>query len=123
MREPLPNPPEHTLLNTTHSLDDGTRADAEVSIEDIGLQQRTMTSSMSLSRHGQPLCGTVLDDEFLLIGTTSGLDFLPLKADHLNLKKPLSLVKRTRFKQLAILKERSNVLLAVAGRNDHVRGE
>lgn len=37
-------------------------------------------------------------------------------------RKPISLIKRTRFKDLAVLSERSNILLAIAGRNDHIRG-
>jgi hypothetical protein len=37
-------------------------------------------------------------------------------------RKPISLIKRTRFKELAVLSERSNILLAIAGRNDHIRG-
>lgn len=95
----------------------------KTTLEDLGLAQRPMSANMSLNRHGQPLCGTVLDDQFLLIGTTSGLDFLPLCSHHLHIKKPLPLIKRTRFKQLAVLTDRSNVLLAIAGRNDHVRGK
>ena len=37
-------------------------------------------------------------------------------------RKPIPLIKRTRFKELAVLSERSNILLAIAGRNDHIRG-
>ena len=36
-------------------------------------------------------------------------------------RKPIPLIKRTRFKELSVLSERSNILLAIAGRNDHVR--
>lgn len=87
--------------------------------------------SQPLSRFGLPLCGAVLDDQYLLIGTSVGMDFIPLfrppgssiKAGAPIVKRPLSLIKRTRFKQIVILKERSNILLAVAGRNDHVRGQ
>lgn len=118
-----------------------------------------MTPSLALGRYGQPLCGAVLDQKYLLIGTTFGLDFLPLNREgnrsarsgiferlgvsghHLGsssngrdgdaglgqqdvrTRKPINLIKKTRFKQLVVLAERSNVLLAVAGRNDHVRGE
>lgn len=122
-----------------------------------------MSPSLSLGRYGQPLCGAVLDDKYLLIGTTFGLDFLPLRRvgnksarsglferfagvssssastatlhhptlpegipfvpspRDIKTRKPISLIKKTRFKQLVVLSERSNVLLAVAGRNDHVR--
>jgi hypothetical protein len=100
----------------------------------IGLTLNPITPNLSLARNAQPLCGAVLDGCYLLIGTTSGLDFLPLPekgslpVQHSGLKKrhetrkPLSLIKRTRFKQIVVLNERSNVLVAIAGRNDHVRG-
>ncbi|GAA5968655.1 hypothetical protein JCM8115_003670 [Rhodotorula mucilaginosa] len=99
----------------------------------IGLTLNPITPNLSLARNAQPLCGAVLDGCYLLIGTTSGLDFLPLPekgslpVQHSGLKKrhetrkPLSLIKRTRFKQIVVLNERSNVLVAIAGRNDHVR--
>lgn len=100
----------------------------------VGLTLNSITPNLSLSRYAQPLCGAILDGRYLLIGTTSGLDFLPLPekgslpVQHSGLKKrretrkPLSLIKRTRFKQILVLNERSNVLVAIAGRNDHVRG-
>ena len=95
-----------------------------LTIEDIGLVMRPLTPSLSLSRSGQPLCGALLDGKYLLIGGTSGLDFLPIRASMTDKdrRRPISLIKRTRFRQLVILSERSNVLLAIAGRNDHVRG-
>jgi hypothetical protein len=83
---------------------------------------------MPISRSGVPLCGAILDDAYLLIGTSNGLDFLPLlrqsidKDGKFKTRRPYSLVKRTRFRQIEVLSQRSNVLLAVAGRNDHVRG-
>lgn len=106
------------------------------SLASIGLSLVPLTQPLALSRSGQPLCGAVLDGRFLLIGTTIGLDFLPLPLpgslplQHLgsggkkrkDTRKPISLIKRTRFKELAILSERSNILLAIAGRNDHIRG-
>ena len=121
-------------------------------LEKLGVELLQLTPGLPLSRHGQPLCGAVLDGKYLLIGTSAGLDFIPLNRagnrslkngifDRFNLspspassplpsankekeakvRKPISLIKKTRFKQLVILDERSNVLLAVAGRNDHVR--
>ncbi|GAA5852956.1 hypothetical protein JCM9279_000092 [Rhodotorula babjevae] len=105
------------------------------SLSSIGLSLVPLTQPLPLSRSGQPLCGAVLDGRYLLIGTTIGLDFLPLPVpgslpmQHLgnggkkrkDTRKPISLIKRTRFKELAILSERSNILLAIAGRNDHIR--
>lgn len=100
----------------------------------VGLTVNPLTQQLSLSRNAQPLCGALLDNKYLLIGTTAGLDFLPLPLPgslpmkHHGLKKrretrkPIPLIKRTRFKELAVLNERSNILLAIAGRNDHVRG-
>lgn len=90
------------------------------SLQDIGVELSAITPSMTVSRAGQPLCGAVLDGKYLLIGGTAGLDFLPIGLKER--KRPISLIKRTRFRQLVILNERSNVLLAIAGRNDHVRG-
>ncbi|GAA5992014.1 hypothetical protein JCM10908_000699 [Rhodotorula pacifica] len=106
---------------------------APPTLSSIGLTLNAITPNLSLSRNAQPLCGAILDGRYLLIGTTSGLDFLPLPekgslpVQHRGLKKrretrkPLSLIKRTRFKQMVVLNERSNVLVAIAGRNDHVR--
>ncbi|GAA5913181.1 hypothetical protein JCM8208_001693 [Rhodotorula glutinis] len=104
------------------------------SLGSIGLSLVPLTQPLALSRSGQPLCGAVLDGRFLLIGTTIGLDFLPLPLpgslpmQHLgggkkrkDTRKPTSLIKRTRFKEIAVLSERSNILLAIAGRNDHIR--
>ncbi|GAA5872266.1 hypothetical protein JCM3774_003330 [Rhodotorula dairenensis] len=102
-------------------------------LSSIGLTLNSITPNLSLSRNSQPLCGAILDGRYLLIGTTSGLDFLPLPevgslpVQHTGLKKrretrkPLSLIKRTRFKRIVVLGERSNVLVAIAGRNDHAR--
>jgi hypothetical protein len=90
-------------------------------LADIGLRMDAVSSSLSLSRNSQPLCGAILDDKYLLIGTTSGLEFLPF-AQRPDIKRPISLLKRVRFKSIVVLKERSNIMLAVAGRNDHVRG-
>ncbi|GAA5827052.1 hypothetical protein JCM11251_002223 [Rhodosporidiobolus azoricus] len=102
-------------------------------LQSIGLKNLPLTPEMGLSRNGQPLCGAVLDNKYLLIGTTIGLDFLPLplpgslpmkhhgSRKRKETRKPIPLIKRTRFKELAILAERSNILLAIAGRNDHIR--
>jgi hypothetical protein len=119
----------------------------------VGLAVVPLTTPMSLSRNAQPLCGALLDDKYLLIGqsphsavydisltldlpigTTAGLDFLPLPLPgslpmrthgkkRKETRKPIPLIKRTRFKELAVLSERSNILLGIAGRNDHIRGE
>ncbi|GAA5898688.1 hypothetical protein JCM6882_000898 [Rhodosporidiobolus microsporus] len=102
-------------------------------LQSIGLKNLPLTPAMSVSRNGQPLCGALLDNKYLLIGTTVGLDFLPLplpgslpmkqhgSRKRKEVRKPIPLIKRTRFKELAILAERSNILLAIAGRNDHIR--
>lgn len=121
-------PSRRSVLNPFHHIEDRQQhhhqtVSSEAKLRDMGLEQSSISSSMSLSRYGQPLCGVVLDDQYLLIGTTTGLDFLPLKSDRHQIRKPVPLIKRTRFKQIALLQERSNVLLAVAGRNDHVRGK
>ncbi|GJN91514.1 hypothetical protein Rhopal_004537-T1 [Rhodotorula paludigena] len=92
----------------------------------------SLASSNAPAQRPQPLCGAILDQKYLLIGTTAGLDFLPLPLPgslpmqqlgkkRKETRKPVPLIKRTRFKELAVLSERSNILLAIAGRNDHVR--
>ncbi|GAA6049505.1 hypothetical protein JCM3770_000820 [Rhodotorula araucariae] len=103
------------------------------SLASIGLSLVPLTQPLSLSRNAQPLCGAILDKRFLLIGTTAGLDFLPLPLPgslpmqhpggkkRKETRKPIPLIKRTRFKEIAVLSERSNILLAIAGRNDHIR--
>lgn len=108
------------------------------SLSSMGLTLESVTPVLQHSRIGQPLCGAILDRKYLLIGTSNGLDFIPLrelssssssggskgkqKSSEKELLRPFALVRKTRFKQIAILAERSNVLLAIAGRNDHVRG-
>ncbi|GAA5899139.1 uncharacterized protein JCM6883_005120 [Sporobolomyces salmoneus] len=101
------------------------------SLDEMGLSLVTNTPQLRHSQ--QPLCGCVLDDKYLLIGTSNGLDFLPLplpgslpihqlgKKKRKEIRKPISLIKRTRFRELVVLSERSNVLLAIAGRTDQVR--
>ncbi|KAK4057595.1 hypothetical protein OIO90_001240 [Microbotryomycetes sp. JL221] len=101
------------------------------SLASLGLSVASLTQGISGTKGGLPLCGAILDDKYLLIGTTQGLDFLPLptpgalsaanNGKRKLTRKPISLVKKTRFKDLAVLSERSNILLACAGRNDHVR--
>ncbi|GAA5865041.1 hypothetical protein JCM1840_005717 [Sporobolomyces johnsonii] len=102
-------------------------------LKSIGLSLVPLTQPLSLSRNAQPLCGALLDDKYLLIGTSAGLDFIPLPLPgslpmpqhgtkkRKETRKPITLIKRTRFKELAVLSERSNILLAIAGRNDHIR--
>ncbi|GAA5919165.1 hypothetical protein JCM1841_002481 [Sporobolomyces salmonicolor] len=102
-------------------------------LKSIGLSLVPLTPPLSLSRNAQPLCGALLDDKYLLIGTSAGLDFIPLPLPgslpmpqhgtkkRKETRKPITLIKRTRFKELAVLNERSNILLAIAGRNDHIR--
>ncbi|GAA5999697.1 hypothetical protein JCM5350_003952, partial [Sporobolomyces pararoseus] len=99
-------------------------------VESLGLTLVSLTPSSSRS---QPLCGCMLDDKYLLIGTSLGLDFLPIplpgslpmtqlgRKKRRETRRPISLIKRTRFRELAVLSERSNVLLAIAGRTDQVR--
>lgn len=98
----------------------------------LGLKLEPLTPSMPISRYPQPLCGAVLDQKYLLIGTINGLDFLPLQQVVTGKSgvvkkltrplKPISLIKKTKIKDLAVLETRSNILLAIAGRNDHLRG-
>lgn len=40
-------------------------------LESIGLGLSSLTASMSLSRVAQPLCGAILDNQYLLIGERS----------------------------------------------------
>ncbi|PLW32957.1 hypothetical protein PCANC_17252 [Puccinia coronata f. sp. avenae] len=99
----------------------------------MNLSLTPLTPTLPASRNSQPLCGAILDDKFLLIGTNTGLDFVPLtpfvKASNasdrsrgsVHTVKPISLIKKTRFKSLKVLEVRSNILLAIAGRNDHLR--
>ncbi|KAK4055227.1 hypothetical protein OIV83_000507 [Microbotryomycetes sp. JL201] len=107
-----------------------TSEEPEPTLLSLGLSVGALTQSLSLSKTGMPLCGAILDGKYLLIGTTQSLDFLPLPAPgamsatndkQQRTRKPISLIKKTRFKELAVLSERSNILLAIAGRNDHVR--
>lgn len=115
-----------------------TDADRRDGLEALGVQVKALTPTMSVSRYAQPLCGAVLDHKYLLIGTVNGLDFLPLrhlaaqtrgrggKAGSVSARKPIKpipLIKKTKIKDLAVLELRSNILLAIAGRNDHLRGE
>lgn len=121
-------------------------------LSSIGLSLVPLTQPLSTSRNSQPLCGALLDDKYILIGTfiscisahagikiltrptgtTGGLDFLPIPLPgslpmrthgkkRRETRKPIPLIKRTRFKEIAVLSERSNILLAIAGRNDHIR--
>ncbi|OAV96497.1 hypothetical protein PTTG_26314 [Puccinia triticina 1-1 BBBD Race 1] len=99
----------------------------------MNLKLTPLTPTLPASRNSQPLCGAILDDKFLLIGTNNGLDFVPLTAfakssnssdrsrGSVHTVKPISLIKKTRFKSLKVLEVRSNILLAIAGRNDHLR--
>ncbi|KAA1074048.1 hypothetical protein PGT21_012301 [Puccinia graminis f. sp. tritici] len=99
----------------------------------MNLKISPLTPTLPASRNSQPLCGAILDDKFLLIGTNSGLDFVPLtpftkssnssdrSRGSVHTVKPISLIKKTRFKSLKVLEVRSNILLAIAGRNDHLR--
>jgi hypothetical protein len=103
-----------------------------LTIADIGLAVHALTQPISGMA---PLCGAVLDD-YLLIGGADGLYFLPLPisggldlATTINgrrkksqTRQPIALIKRTRFREIAILSKRSNILLCIAGKNDHIRG-
>ncbi|KAM0793450.1 hypothetical protein ACM66B_000894 [Microbotryomycetes sp. NB124-2] len=109
---------------------DSSPSEPAPTLASLGLSVALLTQSLSLSKTGIPLCGAILDGKYLLIGTTQSLDFLPLPAPgslagskdkRKATRKPISLIKKTRFKDLAVLSERSNILLAIAGRNDHVR--
>lgn len=70
-------------------------------LEDIGLAKFGLTPSLSAS---VPLCGAILDN-YILIGTTNGLDFLPIPLPgslplqnfgkrRKDTRKPISLIKR-----------------------------
>ncbi|SCV71007.1 BQ2448_3769 [Microbotryum intermedium] len=126
-------PPQRSSESSFRLNRSSTEAEIAPTIESIGLGLASLTESLSTSRHAQPLCGAILDGKYLLIGTTAGLEFLPLPVPggtaqnaeggrrSKNTRKPIQLIKRTRFKELTVLSERSNILLAIAGRNDHVR--
>lgn len=68
------------------------------------------------------LCGDILDNRFFLIGTSSGLDFidLSLPTEKQTAKR---IIESPRFKQIKIVKTRKNdgLLLAICGRNSHLR--
>ncbi|CAH7675563.1 hypothetical protein PPACK8108_LOCUS10581, partial [Phakopsora pachyrhizi] len=104
-------------------------------LSELGLTLTPMTPLLPIPRNSQPLCGAILDNKYLLIGTNNGLDFVPMahlirqQADlskmgvnnMIGTVKPMNLIKKTRFKSLKVLEVRSNILLAIAGRNDHLR--
>ena len=87
-----------------------------------------------MSRNVAPVDEPDADRDRTRIGTSLGLDFLPIplpgslpmtqlgRKKRRETRRPISLIKRTRFRELAVLSERSNVLLAIAGRTDQVRG-
>ncbi|WAQ82273.1 hypothetical protein PtA15_2A590 [Puccinia triticina] len=93
----------------------------------MNLKLTPLTPTLPVSRNLQLLCGAILDDKFLLIRTNNGLDFVPLTAfakssnssdrsrGLVHTVKPISLIKKTRFKSLKVLEVRSNILLAIAG--------
>ncbi|WAR61177.1 hypothetical protein PtB15_13B429 [Puccinia triticina] len=99
----------------------------------MNLKLTPLTPTLPVSQNSQPLCGAILDNKFLLIRTNNGLDFVPLTAfakssnssdcsrGSVHTVKPISLIKKTRFKSLKVLEVRSNILLAIAGQNDHLR--
>ncbi|KAH9825113.1 hypothetical protein DFH28DRAFT_1047290 [Melampsora americana] len=113
------------LTNSTSSLA------TPHNLKSIGLKLTPLTPFLPISRNAHPLCGAILDNKYLLIGTNHGLDFVPLPhllqsrcGDGMNgygTVKPMTLIKKTRFKSLKVLEVRSNILLAIAGRNDHLR--
>ncbi|GAA6006423.1 hypothetical protein JCM10207_004928, partial [Rhodosporidiobolus poonsookiae] len=130
---PQTNSPVPTIGFATPPLPSSSAPEpAPPTLASMGLTHVPLTQPLSLSRNGQPLCGALLDNRYLLIGTSIGLDFLPLPLPgslpmmqhgkkRKETRKPIPLIKRTRFKELAVLSERSNILLAIAGRNDHIR--
>ncbi|KAL8283662.1 hypothetical protein RQP46_005457 [Phenoliferia psychrophenolica] len=124
------SPPNSSSSNS--ALPKGAPPVPPPTLDSIGLSLVPLTQPLSTSRNSQPLCGALLDDKYILIGTTGGLDFLPIPLPgslpmrqhgkkRRETRKPIPLIKRTRFKELAVLSERSNILLAIAGRNDHIR--
>ncbi|GAA5923539.1 uncharacterized protein JCM15063_003681 [Sporobolomyces koalae] len=84
-------------------------------------------------RYSKPLCGAVLDGKYLLIGTSTSLEFLPMPlpgsfstygsngSGRAQLRRPVPLIRQTSFREMAILSDRSNILVAIAGKNEHVR--
>lgn len=124
IRPQIPAPSAPVFANT-HNL------------KSMGLQLTPLTPFLPISRNAHPLCGAILDNKYLLIGTNYGLDFVPLphviqsraradahgSSNSIGTVKPMTLIKKTRFKSLKVLEVRSNILLAIAGRNDHLRGQ
>ncbi|MBW0462002.1 hypothetical protein O181_001717 [Austropuccinia psidii MF-1] len=121
--------------NPNRSNSNGSNLATIYNLASMNLKLTPLTPQLTISRNSQPLCGAILDNKYLLIGTNNGLDFVPLTPilrPHSNRQnqsssvsigtvKPISLIKKTRFKSLKVLEVRSNILLAIAGRNDHLR--
>lgn len=125
---PAPNFESNPSTPTAHPESSSTKT----TLASIGLSLHALTPPLPLARNFSALCGVILDD-VLLIGTANGLYFLPLPTPGAMIdmgkgkggkreRKPIALIKRTRFAQLAVLGERSNILLAIAGKNSHIRG-
>ncbi|CAG8604810.1 2463_t:CDS:2 [Paraglomus brasilianum] len=67
------------------------------------------------------LCGDILDDRYFLLGTSNGLEFIDLFLPH-DQQKPHVLIDFVRFKQIKVLQtDRYSTLLALCGRNLHLR--
>nr|CAG8436390.1 7000_t:CDS:2 [Entrophospora candida] len=74
-----------------------------------------------LNKKVKYLCGEILDDRYFLLGANSGLEFIDLTLPS-EQQTPKQLIDLVRFKQLKIIKSKSNgTLLALAGKNNHVR--
>lgn len=81
------------------------------------------------------LCGAVLDERYLLIGKSDGLDFVQLVPSILyaasipqpnqkllrRQQTPRTLIPDVPFRQISILHKRSKMLVAIAGKNAHIR--
>ncbi|CAJ0627022.1 5594_t:CDS:2 [Entrophospora sp. SA101] len=74
-----------------------------------------------LNKKVKYLCGEILDDRYFLLGANCGLEFIDLTLPS-EQQTPKQLIDLVRFKQLKIIKSKNNgTLLALAGKNNHVR--
>ncbi|KAI9617389.1 hypothetical protein KEM48_004841 [Puccinia striiformis f. sp. tritici PST-130] len=99
-----------------------------------GLESHGISSQNTDAANSDKTASSSMNSSYATATTLSGLDFVPLTAfakasngsdrsrGAVHTVKPISLIKKTRFKSLKVLEVRSNILLAIAGRNDHLRG-
>ena len=88
-------------------------------LQELGLNISTITSSLSPSHFTSPPCsGAFLPPHYLLLCHSQGLDVIPLVAPPAPM--PYALVRRVPFKSVVVMQQRG-VLVAIAGRRDGVR--